>query len=166
MITDEFLYEMAARELAERRFSQGLMAQACARALGDFPKAQALYLQMRVMQLKSHISAARASTIVQELQRRKARRDQANREPQELAAAPQSRELEQSGRATRAEAERRLQQLQAQLRATAWIRRAAALASGYKPPFLQPKTSSKSQPALALSIQELDKLIESLQKRF
>jgi hypothetical protein len=50
---DEQLYEIAARELEANAPRKGLFAQAFAEAMGDEAKTKALYLRLRVAQLKA-----------------------------------------------------------------------------------------------------------------
>ncbi|MGE3965983.1 MAG: hypothetical protein AB7I09_17945 [Planctomycetota bacterium] len=50
---EEHFYEIAAREVAEKRVLAGLMAKAYSKADGDDKKAVARYLRMRVKQLTS-----------------------------------------------------------------------------------------------------------------
>jgi hypothetical protein len=63
---DEQLYEIAARELEANAPRKGLYAKAFAEAMGDEAKTKALYLKLRVAQLKAqpeseHAGARRAA---------------------------------------------------------------------------------------------------------
>lgn len=49
---DEHLYEQAALELAQQSPKPGVMAKAFSEAGGDVARAQALYIRLRVDQLK------------------------------------------------------------------------------------------------------------------
>jgi hypothetical protein len=70
---DEEFYGKAASEIAERRHDRALMAKAFALAMGDQGKTHALYICMRVEQLKEEAALAAARAVTEQRERQRGR---------------------------------------------------------------------------------------------
>lgn len=148
---DDAFYGLAAHEVADHRFVQPLMAKAYSLALGDPAKTKALYIAMRVEQLKAESQAASAREAAETEACERGERAAERRRQSELAAE-----------------RRRRDEAEAQMAGDAWNRSESmggrwnsAAASG---------TSKASTavtpppPGPPLSPEELDRIIESLKK--
>jgi len=77
--TDKELYAIAAREVAQGTIDQGLWGKAFADSAGQKPAAEALYLKMRVSELRRH----RASMLALQLQQKAELKAKADNEADE-----------------------------------------------------------------------------------
>jgi hypothetical protein len=96
MNNDEF-YQQAAREIAEDRVQQGLMAKACALTDGDQERTRAFYMRLRAEELQQDALAA-ARKRIEQLQ---AELSAAVCSREQLAQSRVKQLLEESGAAAR-----------------------------------------------------------------
>ncbi len=69
---EEWFYEIAAREVAEKKFNPGMMAKAFSEADGDEKKAIARYIKYRVEQLGGEYRAEQARRQEEQIRQREA----------------------------------------------------------------------------------------------
>jgi len=150
---DDNLYWLAAREVADHRFVPALMAKAYSFALGDEAKTKALYIALRVDQMRSEVQEAGAREETERALRERAGRAVEKQKGSELIAE-----------------QRRREDAEAQRVGDAWNRR-ESIRDGWGPP-AEPGTKRSEDvqkprtppPGPPLSPEELDKIIESLKK--
>ena len=147
--SDEILYGLAAQEIAEKWLNHDLLAKAYALALGDHDRTLAVYMRLRVEEMKNDLKNLEVRGAEEKRKREKEIR------------------LFEKQEKIRLEKERlQKERAEAQRVGDAWARE-EALAGGWKAPIPKEVSKPSSEPnhqGPPITPEELKKLVESLKK--
>ena len=156
---DEDFYGLAVREIVERTFIEALLAKAYALALGDPEKTKALYIRMRADQLKEKAALLAADVRERKIKKEATEKASKKESVRQRAAAEKQKEKEE------ALARRRLAEAEAQRVGDAWSRGETQNRDWMAPSKNDSLEKAKEpNPSPPMSMEELDKIVESLKK--